>query len=277
MKETVSLTVEYGPMHLTIQALVPEGRLRLVANAGQYARRLLTETAREKGIAKMTQRELLLKDVRPSSAVVAKMIEAVRASGDESLTPMAAVAGAIADLTADYLEERGASKVVVNNGGDIAVRLQPGELLRIGVAADGAGAFLPMTIITYDSGIRGIATSGLGGRSLTKGIATAAVVAADSAALADACATSIGNAVFVHHPLVKMVLAEELDPATDIRGQYVVKEVGALPLEAVQYAVYEGQNRALELLRRQVILRAAVYIDDWGVSLPESWLQAGAS
>ncbi len=277
MKETVCLSIEYGPMCLTIQAAVPAGRQHLVGAAGQYARRLLTETAREKEIAKMTQQELLLKDVRPSSAVVAKMIEAVRTSGDDSLTPMAAVAGAIADLTADYLEERGASMVVVNNGGDIAIRLQPGEMLRLGVAAGGAGSFLPMTIITYDSGIRGIATSGLGGRSLTKGIATAAVVAADSAALADACATSLGNAVFVHHPLVKMSLAEELDPATDLRGQYVVKEVGTLPLESVQHAVHEGQKRALELLRRQVILRAAVYIDDWGVCLPESWLQERAS
>jgi ApbE superfamily uncharacterized protein (UPF0280 family) len=64
------------------------------------------------------------------------MLESVRAVGDARLTPMAAVAGTIADGVADFLFSRGMTKVIVNNGGDIAVRLKAPNAVRVGLRED---------------------------------------------------------------------------------------------------------------------------------------------
>jgi ApbE superfamily uncharacterized protein (UPF0280 family) len=266
-----NIFVDYGPMQMTIQAVFTGSQSdKQVQDAGRYAKELLTEVARQKEIAKRAQQDL------PSgvfdSEVLQRMISAVRQSTDKTLTPMAAVAGTIADMTADYLADLGAIKAIVNNGGDIAIRLQEGQTARVGIAVSRKEAVMPTVLITKESGIGGIATSGLGGRSFTKGIASAAVVAAKSAALADACATSIGNAVYTEHPHIRLALAEELDPNTDIRGHYVVKEVGLLPPDIIQKALNNGRTHGAKLLADQVIVRAAVFIEDWSTLIPDNWL-----
>jgi ApbE superfamily uncharacterized protein (UPF0280 family) len=268
-----NIFVDYGPMQMTIQAVFPGNQSdKQVQDAGRYAKELLTEVARQKEIAKRAQQDL------PSgvfgSEVLQRMISAVRQSTDKTLTPMAAVAGTIADMTADYLADLGAIKVIVNNGGDIAIRLQEGQTARVGIAVSRNETVMPTVLITKESGIAGIATSGLGGRSFTKGIASAAVVAAKSAALADACATSIGNAVYTEHPHIRLALAEELDPNTDIRGHYVVKEVGLLPPEIIQKALNNGRTHVVRLLADGVIFRAAVFIEDWSTLIPDNWLMS---
>lgn len=63
-------------------------------------------------------------------AVVERAVTACRrvalASG-QRLTPLAAVAGSVADEVTDAAWGLGTDKVVVNNGGDLALRLAPGR------------------------------------------------------------------------------------------------------------------------------------------------------
>ena len=127
---------------------------------------------------------------------------------------MAAVAGAVADeMLQAMLAGRTLDKAYVNNGGDIAIHLAPGHSLRAGIfaqALDGA------VTLTHDRPVRGIATSGRGGRSFSLGIADSATVLAATAAAADAAATLIANAVNVDHPSIERRPARDLDPDSDL-------------------------------------------------------------
>ncbi len=74
----------------------------------------------------------------------------------------------------------------------------------------------------------GVTTSGVGGRSLTRGIASAVTVLAANASVADAAATAIANACFVEDDRIIQVPAEKIDPNTDLTGIRVTTEVGPL-------------------------------------------------
>ena len=144
------------------------------------------------------------------------------------ITPMAAVAGAVADeMLAALVRGRTLDKAYVNDGGDIAIHLTPGQTLR--------GRHLRTAIRwstarrSHDSPVRGIATSGCGGRSFSLGIADSATVLAATAAAADAAATLIANAVNVDHPAIERRPACELDPDSDLLDLPVTVAVGPLP------------------------------------------------
>ena len=110
---------------------------------------------------------------------------------------MAAVAGTIADATADFLAESGLTRVIVNNGGDVAVRLAEGEKVSVGIRPDvNRPRVSHRLLLAPEMDIGGVCTSGLGGRSFTRGIASAATVFANRAAIADAAATAVANATF---------------------------------------------------------------------------------
>lgn len=157
------------------------------------------------------------------------MARAVIATGYAWLTPMAAVAGSIADAVADYLVDRGAEKVAANNGGDIAIRLAAGQSLNLGVVYDLSIGTVNRTVrLTGESGIGGVATSGLGGRSLTTGIASGVTVFSRRCARADALATLLADRSYIDSPAVHTVLAAELDPDSDIADQQVVVAVDPL-------------------------------------------------
>ena len=74
----------------------------------------------------------------------------------------------------------------------------------------------------------GVATSGLGGRSLTTGIASGVTVFSARCAEADALATLLADRSCLDLPAVHTVLAGELDSDSDIADQQVV--VGVDPL-----------------------------------------------
>ena len=77
--------------------------------------------------------------------------------------------------------------------------------------------------------VRGIATSGWRGRSFSLGIADAVTVLADDAAMADAAATVIANAVDLPgHPNILRVPARSLAPDSDLGDQFVTQGVGEL-------------------------------------------------
>ncbi len=191
-------------------------------------------------------------------AVVSRMIQAVAALAEKDFTPMAAVAGSIADQVADYLIEHGADKAVIDNGGDIAIRLKPGQVAVVGVRTSRACSPVTYTLrVEPNEGIGGVATSGLGGRSLTKGIASAAVTVAASAALADAAATLIANSASVDDPAIRRDRAEKVDPTTDIPGQLVTVSVGHLPENKVKAALNQALSKA-RMLEAQGIIKAAL-------------------
>ena len=157
------------------------------------------------------------------------MARAVIATGDAWLTPMAAVAGSISDTVADYLCSQGAEKVTANNGGDIAVRLAPGQSLTLGVVCDLSKGSVDRAVrLTHESAVGGVATSGLGGRSLTTGIASGVTAFAGRCAQADALATLLADRSYIDSPAVHTVLAAELDSDSDIADQRVVVGVDRL-------------------------------------------------
>ena len=160
------------------------------------------------------------------------MAEAVLATGDPWLTPMAAVAGSVSDAVADSLQSRGAVKVTANNGGDIALRLAPGQSLGLGVLYDlEKGGVDRVVRLTPEKGVGGVATSGLGGRSLTTGIASGVTVFSARCAQADALATLLADRSIIDSPAVHTCRAGELDPDSDIADLTVVTGVDPLTEE----------------------------------------------
>jgi hypothetical protein len=158
------------------------------------------------------------------------------------VTPMAAVAGAVADeVLAALVAGRALEKAYVNNGGDIALHLSPGASFDAGMVSLADTPSAAGTIaIDHASPVRGIATSGWRGRSLSLGIADSVTVLARSAAEADVAATLIANAVNTHHPRIERVKARELDPDSDLGDRAVTVDVGVLPDAAVIEALDAG-------------------------------------
>lgn len=176
------------------------------------------------------------------------MARAVLATGDPYLTPMAAVAGSLSDAVADYLQAQGAEKAVANNGGDAAVRLGEGESLSLGVVYDIRGTGVDQVVcLTSAKGIGGVATSGLGGRSLTTGIASGVTAFSKRCADADALATLLADRSYIDSPAVHTQMAGTLDPDSDIADLQVV--TGLKPLSD------EEKARALEQVMAEAELQ----------------------
>jgi hypothetical protein len=180
------------------------------------------------------------------------------------ITPMAAVAGAVAEeVLAALAGVPELTTAYVNNGGDIALFLAPGAGLRIGLVPHLARA-VPEALIRIgaEDPVRGIATSGWPGRSFSLGIADAVTVLAASAAAADAAATVIANAVDAEHPAIRRVPASSLDPDSDLGERLVTAEVGPLPQDVVEAALDAGEARAEALLSAGLIEGAALVLGE---------------
>ncbi|MBN9090974.1 MAG: UPF0280 family protein [Reyranella sp.] len=195
-------------------------------------------------------------------AVARRMAEAVWPHRAVFITPMAAVAGAVADEMLQAMAAgRTLDKAYVNDGGDIAIHLSPGHSLRAGIFAQGLDGAVALT---HDRPVRGIATSGRGGRSFSLGIADSATVLARTAAAADAAATLVANAVNIDHPAIERRPVRELDPDSDLGDLAVTVSVGDLPRGAID----EALDRGLEEARR---LRRLGLIDSAALSLKGQW------
>lgn len=178
------------------------------------------------------------------------------------ITPMAAVAGAVAEhvLAAMTAAAPGLPRAYVNNGGDIALHLAPGQAIRIGLVRSLArGVPEGMALLRAEDRVRGVATSGWPGRSFSLGIADAVTVLAATAAEADAAATVIANAVDADHPAIRRAPARSLDPDSDLGDLPVTLHVGPLPPEVVRAALARGMERA-EALRQGGLIAAAALI-----------------
>jgi hypothetical protein len=261
--------LDYGPMQMAISASCGKRPLRReILEAAEYAKDLLAELAACLNVAKLPIEEI--KHSPASPAVLAMMIDAVKRCADPSLTPMAAVAGSIADRVADFLFERGATKAIVNNGGDIALRLAEGESAKVGIKSD-LNSRAVSHIIEVDCAARlgGIATSGLGGRSFTKGIASAAVALGMNCRLADAAVTLVANHTFSPDPEIKLIRAEALDPDTDLQGHLVTAAVGRLKPETWRQALANGLAKAREFVEQGTICGAVIFAGGLMAAVPE--------
>ncbi|WP_298019061.1 UPF0280 family protein [uncultured Dysosmobacter sp.] len=197
------------------------------------------------------------------------MAEAVLATGEETLTPMAAVAGTVADAVADWIFAQGAEFVAVNNGGDVALRLGPGQQMRMGILPDLNGSISQVVTLRAEDGIGGVCTSGLGGRSLTRGIANSVTVFSHRCALADACATHIANCSYIDSPRVHTCLAGELEPESDIAALRIVRQVEALEEREIRQGLEQVHQEALRQLERGNLVSAAADIQGLQLWVPE--------
>ncbi len=202
-------------------------------------------------------------------AVARRMWQACAPFRDRYITPMAAVAGAVAqELIACYRRD-GIARAWVNNGGDIALHLAPGRSLRIGLYADLArydavqrhdGATLDGRFEVHHNGpVRGVATSGWRGRSFSLGIADSVTVLAATAAQADAAATVIANAVNLRgDPRIVRRPACDLKDDSDLGAIPVTVDVPALDRPSLQRALGAGADVARDLQARGLIHAAAL-------------------
>ena len=256
------LHLQHGPIDLVIEAF---GTREDIAAAYAQAR------ARFEDVLAVLVGELALlrQPVReprrqPDGPVARRMMDAVWPHRGVFVTPMAAVAGSVADEICEALvRDRKLEKAYVNNSGDIAFHLSPGARLRLGIVGDLHRPRIDgMAEMTSDRPVRGVATSGWRGRSWSFGIADAVTVLARSAAEADVAATLIGNAVSVDHPAVVRRPASEMADDTDLGDRLVTVEVGDIGPEAAAAALDSGAKEAERMLGAGLIAGAAIVLNE---------------
>jgi ApbE superfamily uncharacterized protein (UPF0280 family) len=202
--------------------------------------------------------------------VSARMVQACAPfAAERFITPMAAVAGAVADELIETFRRAGISRAFINNGGDIALHLTPGEQYRVGVwsnlgrvrSSDDSGRDVDSRfVVDAEMPVRGIATSGWRGRSFSLGIADSVTVLANTAAAADAAATMIANAVDCDFAGIVRVPAEQLKDDTDLGSLPVTVDVPLLPAGAIATALACGRTEAEYWRERGVIYAAALFL-----------------
>lgn len=257
------LHLQHGPIDLIIEAFGAREEIeRAYAQAVDAFADVLPLLVTELPVLRTP-----LGDARPAVAgpVARRMVEACWPYREDFITPMAAVAGSVADhMLERMLRGVAVRRAYVNDGGDIALHLAPGETLTCGVAHDVTAPALGGTIaLTADMPVRGIATSGRackgrGGRSFSFGVADAVTVLAHDGAAADAAATVIANAVDLPgHAAVTRVPACEIDPDSDLGSRLVTLDVATLDRADVDRALRAGVAKA-ERLRQDGHIYGAV-------------------
>ena len=188
---------------------------------------------------------------------------------------MAAVAGAVADTVLEAMcAAADLTRAYVNNGGDVAVHLAPGARFRMAMA-DHQGRGLGLIDIGHEDPVRGIATSGRHGRSLSLGIADSVTVLARTAAAADVAATLVANAVDLPgHPAVRRRPACEIDAASDLAEQPVVTGCGALTDRETRAALARGAAFAHGLVETARLSGACLFLNGQSSRVGQTRLQA---
>ncbi|ETA50288.2 hypothetical protein P279_20255 [Rhodobacteraceae bacterium PD-2] len=201
----------------------------------------------------------------PRGVVAQHMTRATAPFAPAFVTPMATVAGAVADhlLAAILTPGHGLDSLTVNNGGDIALwsRTRP---LTAAICDNPAKGTLPARVsIAPGQGIGGIATSGRHGRSHSLGIADAVTVLAREAATADAAATFIANAVDLPgHPAILRRPARDLSPDSDLGTRLVTTGLGPITAGETQQALAAGVTLAEAFATRGLIAAAFLSLND---------------
>jgi ApbE superfamily uncharacterized protein (UPF0280 family) len=246
---------QHGPIDLVIGA---EGDKGIVAQAHERAWNRFTSVLQELVDELPALRAPVGADCAVHGVVARRMWAACAPYRADFITSMAAVAGSVAqEIRACYVLN-GIDRAWVNNGGDIALHLAPGRSVSIGVVSDiaavdlellrGSGLALDGQLhITSTMPVRGVATSGWRGRSLSMGIADSVTVLAHTAAQADAAATMVATAVNVQDARISRMPAWLVRDDSDLGALPVTVDVPALPLSQVQTALQRGLQKAQEL------------------------------
>jgi ApbE superfamily uncharacterized protein (UPF0280 family) len=264
---------QHGPMDVVIGA---SGNPAAVEGAHEDAwlrfRSILGELVEELPLLRLPVREAC-----PLRGPVARrMWQACQPYKSSFITPMAAVAGSVAQELIACYGAGGVARAWVNNGGDIALHLAPSEAVRIGLYADIAnldldelrtgartdGRFEISSVLP----VRGVATSGWRGRSFSLGIADSVTVLARTASEADAAATVIANAVNLADPRIRRRPACELKDDSDLGELPVTVDVPPLEPALVRQALRAGLKRAQALRAAGLIWSAALICQNQIVS-----------
>jgi hypothetical protein len=183
------------------------------------------------------QTTLLPIGLRGDAPEIAKRMN--RAAHQARVGPMAAVAGAIAEMVGEQLTSR-CQHVVVENGGDIFLKSSAERTVAVFAGESRFSYRIGIKIPGSDQGLGICTSSGTVGHSLSLGCADAVVVKAATAALADAVATGAGNMVESKADLVKAI-----DFARDISGVS-----GVLAIKGEQLAAW-GEMEIVPLKRTE--------------------------
>jgi ApbE superfamily uncharacterized protein (UPF0280 family) len=259
------LHLQHGPIDLIVEATGARDDVeRAYAQAVDAFDDVLPQLVRELPVLRAP-----LGAERPAAEgpVARRMLDACWPYREDFITPMAAVAGSVADhILARMLRGVAVRRAYVNDGGDIAFYLTPGETLTCGVAHDVTAPGLGGTIaLSPNMPVRGVATSGRackgrGGRSFSFGIADAVTVLAADGAAADAAATVIANSVDLPgHAAVTRVPACDIDPDSDLGSRPVTFDLAELGPAEIERALRAGVARA-ESLRKAGHIYGAVLV-----------------
>lgn len=268
------LHLQDGPIDLVVEAFGPLEEVRRAYEAA--ALRFVSVLDELCGELPLLRQPATVNPSLPHGPIAQRMMLAVKPFADETfITPMAAVAGAVAEeILLSMTNAANLAKAYVNNGGDIALHLSPGERFVAGAVetaeseAGGAGTparagprLFATTALDSSMPVRGIATSGWPGRSFSLGIADAVTVLAKTAAVADAAATIIANAVDLPgHPNITRVPARTLAPDSDLGIHLVTQHVGYLSLQEIDSALSAGSVVAESLVARGLVHSAALHL-----------------
>ncbi|MBR0704039.1 UPF0280 family protein [Bradyrhizobium diazoefficiens] len=255
------LHLQDGPIDLIIEA---RGRAEAVRASYEAAAQRFTGLLDEL-CAELPQLRAAAEARTSLRGVVARRMHAAVApfAADGFITPMAAVAGSVAEeILRVMLGSATLDQAYVNNGGDIALHLGVGEHFSIGLMdrPDRDGVMRAMRV-DADDPVRGVATSGRHGRSFSLGIADAVTVLAATASQADAAATVIANAVDLPgHPAIVRQPACELQPDSDLGARLVTRDVGELSQNEIAAALDSGAECARQLFDRGLIEGAVLQL-----------------
>lgn len=256
------LHLNHGPIDLVISA---DGEPAEVRRAYQVAAAMFPNILPEL-VSELTTLRAPIGRAKPyvSGPIARRMVEAAWPYRDVFITPMAAVAGAVAEhVLATMVEAALLRRAIVNNGGDVAIHLADGQALRAGVVGDLSLPRMDAAIgIASGDPVRGLATSGWRGRSQSLGIADAVTVLACTASMADAAATMVANAVDVDDPAIHRLPACEVRDDSDLGDLPVTVAVGLLASQKAEQALENGARRAAELRARGLIVAAYLQLQD---------------
>ncbi len=257
-----------GPIDLVIEAV---GTVDAVARAYAAAAERFTGLLDDLCAELPALRSAASTGECPVQGIVARrMWQAVRPfAGEMFITPMAAVAGAVAEEVLAVMALPGVSRAYVNNGGDIALYLPAGASFTVGlVDRPDHPRLVGTAVLTHASPVRGVATSGWRGRSFSLGIADAVTILAPSAAMADAAATVVANAVDLPgHRGVLRLGADDIQPDSDLGGRLVTRHVPELSARDRAEALAAGQACAEGLIQRGLICGAALHLQGESIGL----------
>ncbi len=265
-----------GPIDLIVETFGAPAEVERAYRAG--AGRFVTVLDELCGELPLLRQAARLEDKPPNGLVARRMFDAVLPfAATHFITPMAAVAGAVAEeILMAMTSVAELRRAYVNDGGDIAFHLTPDEKFVVGMMEyPGSGdhefrrarklghPLLGTTTIAFEDPVRGVATSGWRGRSFSLGIADAVTVLADTAAMADAAATMIANAVDLPgHPAITRARACDLAPDSDLGERLVTQAVGKLSTIEIQSALTAGLELAESLEKLGLIRAAALRLNE---------------